>query len=581
MRSIELWCAIAHLRISRFPDAQVRICGSCFACPGTTPHTQPNLNVSLIHPTVAAPSVALSGISALAVMDTQSATIPPAGAIARLRAMAGRLLGRLLGGTSEASVTRRLAGTIFIIRVVSAVFAYLSQILLARWMGSSDYGVYVYVWTWVLLLGSMMDFGISASAQKIIPEYRTRGEQALLRGFLSGSRWMTFIVSSVVSLLLAGLVRLLSPWIDAHAIVPLYIGCLTLPPFVVANTQDGIARSHDWMQLGLMPQFIVRQGLIIGFTAGAFALGFNLGAAAAMLASAGAVWIAMIGQMIVLNRRLSGHIEPGAKAYDFRGWLAVSLPILLVESFYLLLSYTDVLVLQQFRPSDEVGVYFAVVKTLALVSFIHYAMAATTAHRFAEYHALGDKPRLEAYVAHAINWTFWPSLAATVALLAFGKPLLWLFGPQFVGGYDIMFLAAIGLVVRSAIGPVERLLNMLGHQHICALAYALAFVMNVVLCVAAGAALRRLRRRGRDLGLAGVRDRAAVLDRPPPARATRAAVREVARLSSPAKAGDPVSQRNQLKSISRGVLDAPLSRGMTSTVSTPRSSRRRSTGWCR
>jgi O-antigen/teichoic acid export membrane protein len=417
-------------------------------------------------------------------MDTQSATIPPAGAIARLCGMAGRLLGRLLGGTSEASVTRRLAGTIFIIRVVSAVFAYLSQILLARWMGSSDYGVYVYVWTWVLLLGSMMDFGISASAQKIIPEYRTRGEQALLRGFLSGSRWMTFIVSSVVSLLLAGLVRLLSPWIDAHAIVPLYIGCLTLPPFVVANTQDGIARSHDWMQLGLMPQFIVRQGLIIGFTAGAFALGFNLGAAVAMLASAGAVWIAMIGQMIVLNRRLSGHIEPGAKAYDFRGWLAVSLPILLVESFYLLLSYTDVLVLQQFRPSDEVGVYFAVVKTLALVSFIHYAMAATTAHRFAEYHALGDKPRLEAYVTHAINWTFWPSLAATVALLAFGKPLLWLFGPQFVGGYDIMFLAAIGLVVRSAIGPVERLLNMLGHQHICALAYALAFVMNVVLCVA-------------------------------------------------------------------------------------------------
>ncbi len=151
---------------------------------------------------------------------------------------------------------------------------------------------------------------------------------------------------------------------------------------MVANTQDGIARSHDWMRLGLMPQFIVRQSLIIGFTAGAFALGFNLGATAAMLASAAAVWIAMIGQMIVLNRRLGGHIEPGAKAYDFRGWLAISLPILMVESFYLLLSYTDVLVLQQFRSSEEVGVYFAVVKTLALVSFIHYAMSATTAHRF-------------------------------------------------------------------------------------------------------------------------------------------------------------------------------------------------------
>ena len=351
----------------------------------------------------------------LAVMDAQPATSPPPGVIARLRSM-------LTGGSSEASVTRRLAGTIFVIRVVSAALAYLSQILLARWMGGSDYGVYVYVWTWVLLLGSMMDFGISASAQKIIPEYRTRGEHALLRGFLSGSRWMTFAVSAAVSAGLAGIVKLLTPWIEAGAVTPLYIGCLTLPAFVVANTQDGIARSHDWMRLGLMPQFIVRQSLIIGFTAGAFVLGFHLGASVAMLASAAAVWIAMIGQMLLLNRRLAGHIAAGPKAYDFRGWLAISLPILLVESFYLLLSYTDVLVLQQFRSSEEVGVYFAVVKTLALVSFIHYAMSATTAHRFAEYHAQGDKERLSAYLAHAINWTFWPSLAATVILLALGKP---------------------------------------------------------------------------------------------------------------------------------------------------------------
>jgi O-antigen/teichoic acid export membrane protein len=415
----------------------------------------------------------------LAVMDAQSTTVPPAGVIARLRA----LLGGMLGGSSEASLTRRLAGTVFLIRVISAALAYLSQILLARWMGGSDYGVYVYVWTWVLLLGSMMDFGISTSAQKIIPEYCAAGELALLRGFLSGSRWMTFVVCALGSLLLAGVVKLLSPWIDAGEIIPLYIGCLTLPAFVVANTQDGIARSYDWMRLGLMPQFIVRQSLIIALTAGAFALGFHLGATAAMLASAAAVWIAMIGQMLVLNHRLDGHIEPGPRAYDFRGWLAISLPILLVEGFYLLLSYTDVLVLQQYRPSEEVGVYFAVVKTLALVSFIHYAMSATTAHRFAEYHALGDQPRLAAYVAQAIKWTFWPSLAATILLLAFGKPLLWLFGPQFVIGYDIMFIAAVGLVVRSAIGPVERLLNMLGHQHICALAYALSFVMNVVLCV--------------------------------------------------------------------------------------------------
>ena len=129
----------------------------------------------------------------------------------------------MLGGSSEASLTKRLAGTIFIIRVISAGLAYVAQILLARWMGSSDYGIYVYVWTWVLLLGSMMDFGTSASAQKIIPEYRASGDDALLRGFLSGSRWMTFTVSSLIALLLAYLVRTLSPWLDPASVMPLYL----------------------------------------------------------------------------------------------------------------------------------------------------------------------------------------------------------------------------------------------------------------------------------------------------------------------------------------------------------------------
>src|SRR5260370_27843151 len=112
-------------------------------------------------------------------METNSVRGARAAGLPGRRAPAARLTARLqsmLGGSGEASLTRRLAGTIFIIRVVSAALAYFAQILLARWMGGSDYGIYVYVWTWVLLLGSMMDFGISASGQKIIPEYRAGGE---------------------------------------------------------------------------------------------------------------------------------------------------------------------------------------------------------------------------------------------------------------------------------------------------------------------------------------------------------------------------------------------------------------------
>jgi O-antigen/teichoic acid export membrane protein len=388
----------------------------------------------------------------------------------------------IVGGTGENALTRRLAGTIFIIRVLSAGLAYFSQILLARWMGTADYGIFVYVWTWVLLLASTLDLGIAISAQKFIPEYRANGQSGLLRGFLSGSRWLTIMTASVLCLILAGAVWLFSDSMNPDIVAPLYLACLTLPAFVLANTQDGIARSYDWMRLALMPQFVIRQALIIGLTVGAIFIGVKLQATDAMIISLLAVWIAMIGQMILLNRRLKSSVEAGPRIYDVRGWLATSLPLVMVEGFYLLLTYSDVLILQYFRPSAEVGIYHAVVKTLALVSFIHYAIGATTAHRFSEYHATGDRARLSDYLAYSIKWTFWPSIVATIVLLAAGKPLLWLFGPQFVDGYGIMFVLAIGLVARSAVGPVEKLLNMLGHQHVCAMAYAAAFIMNLVLC---------------------------------------------------------------------------------------------------
>jgi O-antigen/teichoic acid export membrane protein len=105
------------------------------------------------------------------------------------------------------------------------------------------------------------------------------------------------------------------------------------------------------------------------------------------------------------------------------------------------------------------------------------------AHRFSEYHAANDRARLKAIFADSIRWTFWASLAAMVVILAMGKLLLWLFGPRYVDGYHLMFILAAGLMARAAVGPVERLLNMLGEQRACALVYASAFILNLVLCI--------------------------------------------------------------------------------------------------
>jgi O-antigen/teichoic acid export membrane protein len=391
-----------------------------------------------------------------------------------------RLTARL--GSGDHLRVQRLAGAVFVIRVVAAALAYLSNVLFARWMGSFEFGVFVYVWTWVLLIGQALDLGLATAAQRFVPEYRERGLFDLLRGFISRSRWIAVGVAITIAALCAGVVRLLHPWLDDYTVIPLYIACIALPAYALANVQDGISRSYDWVGLGIVPTYIVRQLLLTVAMAAAYFAGMPVDAVTAMILSAAAIWLPALGQMLVLNRRLATRIEAGPKAHDMRLWVTTALPILMAESFYLLLTHTDLLVLQQFRSPEDVAIYFAATKTLALIAFIYFSIAATTAHRVSAYHAAGDHEGLVHFLRQAVRWTFWPSLAATALLLAFGKPLLALFGPQFTAGYQLMYILAAGLLARAAIGPMERFLNVIGQQRACALIYGGAFLINLALC---------------------------------------------------------------------------------------------------
>jgi O-antigen/teichoic acid export membrane protein len=398
------------------------------------------------------------------------------GVLARVRAW--------LADASHNSLAQKMAGAAFLIRVASAAIAYLGQVLLARWMGSHEFGVYVYVWTWVLLIGGLFDLGLAQSAQKFIPEYTEKKRPDLLRGFLAGSRWLAFAIATVAAAAAGFAVWAAAPMLENYLVLPLFLACLCLPAYALSGVQDGIGRSYNWLHVGMAPPYILRPLLLLGLMAGAYEAGFPVDAKSAMLAAVGATWLTTIVQLFVLNRRLASTAPAGPKTYEVRFWLATSIPIFMVEGFYLLLTYADILVLQQFRPPEEIAIYYAAAKTLALVAFVNFSVSAAVAHRFAEYHVNGDRERLSQMLRESIRWTFWPSLAAIVVVIALGLPFLWLFGPEFVSGYPIMFVLAVGLLARAAIGPVERLLNMLGQQNICAAVYAFAFALNLAGCLA-------------------------------------------------------------------------------------------------
>lgn len=405
-----------------------------------------------------------------------------------------RLRDRLAGG--EHSLARRVAGFAFIIRAASAAAVYLSQIVLARWMGGFEFGIYVTVWTWVLLAGDIIHLGLPLAAQRFIPEYTAAEATDRLRGFILGIRGIALACATALAGIGAIVIQMLEAQIDPQQVVPLYLACLTLPFFTLSIVLDGTARAYDWINLALSPHFLWRPLLILALMALAHWLGAPADATSAMICVVIATAAMALLQLVLIDRRLTRAIGRGPRHYEPTAWLRTSLPIILVWGFYTVLTYTDVLVLQHYRPPEEVAHYYAAARTLLLVSFVYFAVGAAVAHHFTALHLAGDRAGLTTLLASAVRWTFWPSLAATLVVLALGRPLLWLFGPGFSDSYPVMFVLAIGLLARASIGPAERLLNMLGEQRRCAMVYAAAFAINLTGCIvlvprlgAAGAAI--------------------------------------------------------------------------------------------
>jgi O-antigen/teichoic acid export membrane protein len=387
----------------------------------------------------------------------------------------------LLANPDPRAVAQRDAVFVFFVRAASAAVLYLSQVVLARWMGAANYGIYVWVWTLVLILGGLSHFGLGAALVRLIPMYREKGDLDTLRGLLIGVRWLAMFSGAVIALIAYSLLRSNPDSLDEAYLLPAALGIVCIPLFAMTDVQDGLGRAQGWLSIALVPPYVLRPVVLLVVMSFAHAFNLPMDATTAVFSAIVACWAAAIVQTLMVQQRLDREMVKGERVYKFGIWLRASLPMLVVYAAELVLQNADILVLSAYVPPEQIGMYFAAAKTMALVMFVHYAVGSVVAKDFAALHARGDKAALTAYARDAVRWTFWPSLAAAIAILILGRPLLWLFSPQFVDAYPVMLILVAGFLFRASVGPAEFVLNALGEQNACAAVACSVAVLDIVL----------------------------------------------------------------------------------------------------
>lgn len=398
----------------------------------------------------------------------------------RLLSVACRIRSALLG-VGDRAQDRWNALMAFGVRVASAGILFVSQVALARWMGAEQFGVYVYSWTLLLLLGGIATVGLNIGAIRIVSELREKAALAELRGFLLAGRLLvTAVAGGVAALAICAAWHLAErglagPWVTIAIIM------LALPAYSLTDLQDGICRGCARIVSALVAPYILRPLLVLGGIGLLYLTGVRLDATRAAMVAVVATWIAWALQTVIVARELKPIVPAGPRAYNLASWRVTAAPLIALGVFDLAMQNIDVIVISNLISAKDAGIYFAGAKTMALILFVHYAVGSAMANRFSAIATRGDNAAMRTAVRDAVRWTFWPSLGLAALMLLLGRHLLGLFGPGFEAGYPVMCILTVAIVGRAAIGPAEALLNMTGGQRDCARSLMIAALANLIL----------------------------------------------------------------------------------------------------
>jgi O-antigen/teichoic acid export membrane protein len=372
---------------------------------------------------------------------------------------------------------------VFSIRILGAAATYGSMVVLARYLGSFEFGIYAYAIVFVALMALATSFGFNSSGLRFVADYLSRGKKTRLAGFLAQSLWLVLAFSVSSALIGVSVAFTFRSAIPSHYFEPLLVGLLCVPIFALMNQCETTARAFRWVNVAYVPGYILRPLLLATIVGGLALVGKTIGAASAMWAMFAGSGLVLIGQITVIYIKTREKLAETKPVFHTRHWLSVSLSFFTMDGFRMLLDNTDVMLLARFLDPQSVAIYFSVIRTSGLIAFVSFSVLALAVPKYAELHSKGDRNALQKYVSSSVQMMFWPSVVAALAMMVCGRYFLSMFGPEFTAGYSTMLVILFGIVLRSATLPVEYLLNMSGHHRDTLRVYAVMALVNVGLNV--------------------------------------------------------------------------------------------------
>lgn len=382
---------------------------------------------------------------------------------ARLRA-AGRpgSLGGLLmrGGVSAISVN-----------VLGVGLAFLSQLVLARVLGAHEYGLYAYVFAWVMMLGLLSVLGFQIVLLRLVATYAARQAWGALNGLIRYAERRVLLAGLTVMLvgwlvvgLLAGLDE--RAWLAPELRRVFLIGLLIVPLYALLYVRSAIARGLGRVFLALAPDATVREGLVLVLVGGVALTGlFQPHAWFAITALLVAILTGLVLITLVKRQARPEAARAVAPAIDeVAEWRRAVRYTFVFSASMIMLPRLDVIFVGNFVDTATAGAYFLAVRITDLVVFPLIAINAFFGPIVARYHSQGQRLSLYRAVLLMIATSASIGLALTTGIFFLYPDIIGFIGRDFRLDASIIVVLLLGQLINASTGPTTQLLNMTGHE---------------------------------------------------------------------------------------------------------------------
>jgi O-antigen/teichoic acid export membrane protein len=372
---------------------------------------------------------------------------------------------------------------IFVLRTLGLAAGYIFYFIVARIYGVEALGIWALTQTVLFVISVPAIFGLDGTNLRLIAQYAAQDKMGLIKEIYKKSIIIAIPVSIVFSILFFIFTPQLAKYIfhNTSLIPAFHISSFAICPLVLlvihAESLRGLKRVVMCTLLRNISVLSIAVVIIIVFFISGCVSNLNDPVIAYTLA-VGSVSFASIFLWLKISRYSKYQ---GSKNLSYRLILSVSFPLLLSGSTFLIMKWSDTLILGAFKTAVDVGIYNVCFKIAGLAQLPLLAVNSLAAPKFSELYATGDMQSFNTVIRQSTRLIFYISLPLLLPIIIFPGFFLKIFGNGFeIGKFPLLILIA-GQFINAISGSVGIILNMTGKQKIFQNIIISAALINIVL----------------------------------------------------------------------------------------------------